>query len=416
MKKIVIATLLLSIVMLSACSVIQDYLPGCTSSCDENQSNESATGYVVIENPFEFTDTTDAEVVNLSDEEPQATPEEVAQEPQEKPADVLATLTAVEGDTISLADLQAEDPDGDTIDYSYSEPFTSEGMWKTEDGDEGTYLVTVTASDGVLSTSETIQVVVTPSNKGPVIDCPASLTVKEGEAVELPCTIYDKEGDEVTYTVSGFADALTFETTYDDAGSKEITIIASDGNRETTKTIALEISDVNRAPVVAPVDDITALEGDTVKLTLDANDPDGDDIEVTYPLLFDDQGNWATEKGDAGTYELEAVVSDGVAQVVVPINILVEKVNSPPTLSLNENIKVDEGDLIDLEISASDDDGDDVQVTISGFMSSETYQTTYDDAGEYEVTVTASDGKQEVSKTVTITINDVNRPPVFILK
>ena len=62
----------------------------------------------------------------------------------------------------------------------------------------------------------------------------------------------------------------------------------------------------------------------------------------------------------------------------------------------------------------SDVDGDAITVTIEGFMTEETYETSFDDAGEYEVTVTASDGKLEVSETVEITVNDVNRPPVFI--
>jgi len=46
-------------------------------------------------------------------------------------------------------------------------------------------------------------------------------------------------------------------------------------------------------------------------------------------------------------------------------------------------------------------------------MAEASYQTTYDDAGEYVVTVTVSDGFYDISQEVTVTVNDVNRPPVF---
>ena len=156
------------------------------------------------------------------------------------------------------------------------------------------------------------------------------------------------------------------------------------------------------------------LEGDSVSLSVDATDADGDDIEIEYPLVFDDNGKWATEKGDAGTYELEVVVSDADDEVILPIKIVVEKVNSAPTLELADNIQVNEGELVDLDIEASDVDGDGISITIEGFMTTQTYQTSFQDAGEYEVTVTATDGKKQVSKTTTVTINDVNRAPVFV--
>ncbi|HRZ85607.1 MAG TPA: tandem-95 repeat protein, partial [Candidatus Paceibacterota bacterium] len=43
----------------------------------------------------------------------------------------------------------ATDVDGDTIVYSYSTPLNSSGQWQTNIGDEGSYMVTVEARDGI---------------------------------------------------------------------------------------------------------------------------------------------------------------------------------------------------------------------------------------------------------------------------
>ena len=52
-----------------------------------------------------------------------------------------------EGDLIFFEPIGV-DPDGDVITYTYSKPLNENGEWQTQTGDAGTYLVTITASDG----------------------------------------------------------------------------------------------------------------------------------------------------------------------------------------------------------------------------------------------------------------------------
>lgn len=412
MKKSILIILLLSVGVLAACTQLQPFLP-------EEESPETSSPFSDTLN-FTDEDETIDDIIEIDLDEKEYEDVEEAQETveeelEEENVESQITIDVIEGDEVNLGNLQAADPDGDPIEYTFSKPLDEDGVWQTRDGDEGTYFVDITASDGLLSTTETIKIVVGPSNKGPVIDCPTELNAVEGEVVELPCTIFDREGDEVSFDVTGYATDLTFTTGFEDAGVQTITITATDGNKITTHEVELLIQNTNRAPLVEDIGDIVALEGESVNLFVDAIDPDGDNLEISYPLIFTDDGRWLTEKGDAGTYELEIEVSDGEEEVTVPVTIKVEKVNSAPTLLLANSFEVDEGEEIDLDIQASDVDGDGVTVTIEGFMTTQTYQTTFEDAGEYEVTVTASDGKRETSKTVSITINDVNRPPVFIL-
>lgn len=385
------------VLALSACSVVNQYVPQITNNVTNNSD------VIVLNDPFTFT--------NESDELNESAPVE----PVDK-GPVLATVTVTEGEIVSLRDLIAEDPDGDDVEYSYEAPFDEFGLWQTNDGDAGKYLSTITASDGVLTASEQVQVIVVPSNKGPVIKCPSTITVVEGETIDLDCTIFDREGDEVSYEVSGYMDSLTKETGYDDAGEYEVIVTADDGNKVTVKTIEVTVRDKNRAPTFTKVDKIFANEGDAVRLNIEAEDPDGDKIEFTYPVLFDENGVWETEKGDAGDYDLDVIMSDGDNEVAIPVEITIEKVNSAPVFVPIDPIVVDEGDTITLNIEVTDADNDDVTLDISGFMNESTYTTSYDDAGEYEITITADDGKNIVEQVVSVTVNDVNRPPVFIVK
>ena len=68
---------------------------------------------------------------------------------------------------------------------------------------------------------------------------------------------------------------------------------------------------------------------------------------------------------------------------------------------------------LDLDIYLYDADGDDVTVKYTGWMTSDTKQTDYDDAGEYDVKLTVSDGVDTVTEDVHVTVLNRNRPPVI---
>ena len=132
-------------------------------------------------------------------------------------------------------------------------------------------------------------------------------------------------------------------------------------------------------------------------------------MSFTEPM---DAGFWNTTIGDAGKYEVDITVTDGVESVTDSFTILVTAANTPPTISI-DNQTYDEGELVILEPEVSDPDGDSINVTYSGWMNQSTYQTTYDDSGVHLVTISVSDGTVTVEEQVTITVKDVNRPPVF---
>lgn len=336
-------------------------------------------------------------------------------EDESEDVEYSVTRTYEEGDLVSFADVTATDPDGDVIDLSYSDPLNESGEWQTGAGDAGEYTVRITASDQDTQVERYALVKVEATNRPPQLSLPEEVNVDEGETVTIEPDVSDPEGDDVEVSFSGWMDSSSYKTTYDDAGSYQVTVIASDGKNQVEETVTVNVNDVNRAPVIEkPSYDIVAMEGDEIELDLNMNDPDGDELEVTYSDPFDSSGTWQTEEGDAGEYNVEVTASDGDKETSVEVPVTVESSNNPPVIEGLEDIEVDEGETVTIEPEVSDPDGDDVEVSFSGWMDSSTYETDYDDEGVHTVNVTASDGEDSVTEQVEVTVNNVNREPEII--
>jgi hypothetical protein len=372
------------------------------ASCTPLQPGEELppTGEVISEIPFE-----EFELENET-EEPGIPEREVEH-------NVSLVIYAVEGDLVDLNPI-AEDPDGDVVDITFSEPFSDKGLWQTDEGDAGEYIVIVVASDGIDETEARVLISVAEGNKAPRIECPEEVTVKEGETIKLDCNIYDIEGDAVIVTYSGFMQSPVKTTDYEDAGEYSTVIQAADKEKTTTHKVSIIIEDKNRAPEIEEIEDIEAVEDDVIIVEPVVSDPDGNDIEIEFSdPLDEDTGVWKTKDGDDGVYDAYVKAFDGESTTVQRFKITVFNKNTAPVLREIDDITVEEGDLITLPIDAYDPEGDNLIVTFSGWMDSEEYQTTFEDAGLYTVQVTVSDGVLSTSQVVSITVMDKNRPPVF---
>jgi hypothetical protein len=70
------------------------------------------------------------------------------------------------------------------------------------------------------------------------------------------------------------------------------------------------VANVNRAPVLDPISDITANEGDTITLNPTATDPDGDTLTYSYSGWMS-SASYTTDNNDAGSHTVTVTVSDG---------------------------------------------------------------------------------------------------------
>jgi len=92
----------------------------------------------------------------------------------------------------------------------------------------------------------------------------------------------------------------------------------------------------------------------------------------------------------------------------------VNDVNLAPEISPIENIVANEGDIVKIMPGVIDPDGDNVKLGISEPVGGDgVWGTHYAAAGEYTVTITASDGIDESSIEVNIVVNNVDRAPVI---
>ena len=358
------------------------------------------------------------EVIEEPVEEPEVVePEEVTEEPVEEPEVVessVPTRTYTEGDLVKLSP-KATDEDGDTVTFTYSEPLNEDGEWQTQSGDAGEYLVSVTATDGKASVTKEINIVVTGGNAAPIISNLVDLTVKEGDTISLNPEVSDADGDDITITYSGWMSENSYTTNYNDAGDYGVVVKATDGTSETTKSVSITVENNNRAPVLADIDSITVKEGEAIEITAVATDPDNDDVTISYSSPLDENGEWETVIGDAGTYLVTITATDGDKEDKETISIVVESDNSAPVIELDdEAIDVTEGTTENLELSpiVSDPDGDDITVSYSGWMTQSSKVVSEADEGDHDVTVTVSDGKLESSVTITVSVT-VNTVPDF---
>ena len=186
----------------------------------------------------------------------------------------------------------------------------------------------------------------------------------------------------------------------------------------------------NRPPVLNAIGNKNVAEGSPLSFAILATDPDGD-VPLTYSASNLPSGavfnpntkafDWFPSYTQAGTYEnVRFEVSDGNGGTdFEEITITVTNTNRAPVLGPIGDKEVAEGSELNFQLGASDPDvgdtitysaanlpaGTPVLVPETGVFS---WVPEYSQAGEYEVTFTASDGSLTDSETITITVTDTD--------
>ncbi len=152
-------------------------------------------------------------------------------------------------------------------------------------------------------------------------------------------------------------------------------------------------------------------ENELVKLKPTITDPDGDVVTWSFSVPLNEKGEWQTVYGDAGEYTVKLTATDGKLATTQDLTLVVDKVNVAPAISGVRDISVREGELVRFDPKVVDANGDSVTVSISEPLKSGSFATDHASAGEYTVTVTASDGELEAQKSFKLTVLDVNVKP-----
>ena len=326
-----IALLLLVFVFLVGCVDYKAYdIPQDEVQDDTNLLDEIAA----IEEELDMGDTSPDETEGAEEmvEEEVVLPELAEEEEMPEDDGTLQTIRVKENELVSLM-VTVTDPDEDPVTYTFSAPVNDQGEWKTNYGDAGEYVVTITATDGQLSTEKRVKIAVERVNVPPVLTGVKDIIVDEGELVSFTPDVTDPNGDEVTTRVSEPLKDGSFDTDHTSAGEYKIEVLATDGELDTIEEFTLTVNDINVLPEVENVEDITIEEGETVRIEPRITDLDEDQITITISEPVGNDGVWETAFIDHGEYPITVTVDDGKDKVIRKITVTVEDVNMPPEIT-----------------------------------------------------------------------------------
>ena len=220
------------------------------------------------------------------------------------------------------------------------------------------------------------------------------------------------------------------------------------------KVHTLTINDDDATPRITSLATASVAENTTAVLTVTATDTDDDDDDLTYSITAGaDSVRFSIDPSDgdltfktapdfeapgsadnSNAYEVIVTVSDGTNNITQTITVTVtdENDNSPMIKSLN-TARVAENTTTVLTVMAEDADtgttltysitagADSARFRINQNLGDLTFKTAPDFEGastdgddDYEVIVTVSDGTNTDMQTITVTLTDVNEPPVIV--
>ncbi|HLC59823.1 MAG TPA: hypothetical protein VJJ52_00155 [Candidatus Nanoarchaeia archaeon] len=238
----------------------------------------------------------------------------------------------------------------------------------------------------------------------------------------------DKNTDLIYTFTSPVDDSGEWKTSYGDSGEYTITVTVSDGEAATSRDVLLIVNKKEEAPTIdksTPLESSSTIdETQSIDFGVTASDLNNDPLAYKWKLDGIEVGDadawtYQTDYDSSGTHTVKIDVSDGLSEASKIWSVNVRNVNRPPTLEKINDIEARETDRVVITALATDADNDPVIYSISDSRFRQdgnmfTWETDYDSAGTYEVTVTADDGTDKVSQIFNVNVVNANRPPVIV--
>ena len=352
--------------------------------------------------------------------------------------ELIPEQTVNENETLTLT-INANDPDGDTITTWIDEIPNGASLtnsiftWTPNFTDAGTYIRNLYASDGELADTKSMVINVINVNTLPSLSNIGNKTIHENQLLSFSLTASDLDGDTLTYTAENTPLGSTFLGSnfswlpdYNKAGSYEVTFNVTDTVNTDSETITITVLDLNTTPNLNSIGNKTATENTEITFSVTATDEDGDTVSIVATSLptgaaFDGSTfRWTPQFNQEGTHNIIFTATDGNTSDSETITITVGDINTTPVLNSIGNKNTNENQPLSFTTTASDQDGDTTTITSSALPAGATFNgeifnwnPTYNDAGVYSITFTASDGEKSDSETITITINNINTTPTL---
>jgi PGF-pre-PGF domain-containing protein len=344
-----------------------------------------------------------------------------------------------EKDTLYI-DANYTDPDGDSAVFSSNDTDIldideSSGVasWETKHNDIGTHYVNLTVADGYGSEDyQVVEITVSKVNSAPELAAIEPQSVSEGQKLTFKLNGTDDDGDTLIYNVSGLPSGATLDNNtgdfswtpdYDMAGNYTANFSVTDGKETVYQEVPITVENINRDPEFPAFDVVNVAENSTMKLNVTGNDPDSDNLtyshNASFGTLYDNHTFiWTPGFDDAGLHYIRFTVFDGSENDTAVVTVNVSNTNRAPEFPAFGTVSAAENITLDLNVSATDLDGDLLHYTHNatfGIMDNDTFiwRPDYNASGEYDVMFTVSDGDMDDDTVVTINVSNTNRAPVF---
>ena len=311
------------------------------------------------------------------------------------------------------------------------------------------YLIIAEDAAGNLSPHSAVVTVNSATVVAPVVTAlsPASGTEFGGTVVTVTGSNFDPAGATVTIGLQSVAATvispyeLTFTTPPGTPGAVDVSVTNTASGLASNTLVGGFTYTANAAPVLAPIGPQSVTEGLTLAFTTSATDADGGiPVMTSSPLpgtaTYVDNGDgtgsfsWATSFTDAGVYTVTFYAIDNLDTLLVDSEVVTitvnEAGNQPPVLDSIPDTTVAEGGVLTFVVTASDPDAEIPALSVAGLPLNATFVDNLDgtgtftfspdftQAGIYSLTFYATDAAAAVdSQVVTITVTQVNQPPVL---
>ncbi|MBD3401735.1 tandem-95 repeat protein, partial [candidate division GN15 bacterium] len=378
--------------------------------------------------------------------------------------DPIGAQTIAEGNTLNVT-VTASDPDGTTptlaasplpanATFTDNNNGTGSFVFTPDFTQAGTFDITFTATDdsGEVA-SELVTVTVTDAgNQPPVLAAIGSQSTDEGVLLTFPVSATDPDGTIQSLTATNLPTGATLTDNGDGTGTfnwtpdftqsgvYNVTITATDdGNATDDEIVEITVNQVNLPPTLDPIGAQSIAEGNTLNVTVTASDPDGTipslaasplPANATFTDNTDGTGTFifTPDFTQQGSYDITFTATDDsgeVASELVTVTVT-DAGNQPPVVAAVPPQSVDEGQLLEFTVTASDPDGTVQSLAATNLPTGASFTDNGDGTGDfsftpdftqsgvYNVTFTATDDGSATGSTIAeITVNQVNLPPVL---
>ncbi len=360
---------------------------------------------------------------------------------------VLIATTRTDADSTSLTFTVAESATGVvTVQTS-----TSGISVSSIDQRSGRTTLTITLSDGRLSKTTQVVVVVTTVNDPPVLTVSTTaLTLDEDFAtpILIATTRTDADSTSLTFTVAESTTGVVTVTITDAGvevanmtntnGVTTLTISLSDGNSSTTAQVVVTVNAVNDPPSLTVSTTALTLDedfGTTQLITVNRSDIENDTLTLSFAESMPNIVSVSTLSAGIqvapllnanGQTTLTITVSDSNTSVSTQVVITVNAVNDPPSLTVSTTaLTLDEdfGTTQLITVNRSDIENDTLTLSFAESMPNIVRVSTLSAGiqvapllnanGQTTLTITVSDSQASVSTQVVVTVNAVNDTPTL---